>query len=71
MSDKAIEGRMRRAGDWLDHILARLLAARTGQTRPVGPLTVSVIDSSVICSPGSKACPCEGGGRRLAPTCPI
>lgn len=55
MSDKAIEGRMRRAGDWLDHILARLLAARTGQTRPVGPLTVSVIDGSVICSPGKGA----------------
>jgi hypothetical protein len=56
MSDKGIVGRMRKAGDWLSHILARLLAARAGRARgaAVDPsvLEVSVIDGSVICSPG-------------------
>jgi hypothetical protein len=51
MSDKGIVGRMRRAGDWLAHILASLLAARTRRPRAEA-LDVSVIDGSVICSPG-------------------
>jgi hypothetical protein len=59
MSDKAIEGRMRRAGDWLEHILASLLAARMRQNGPPGPLALSVIDGSVICTPG------KGGDWRL------
>jgi hypothetical protein len=42
---------MRKAGDWLAHILASLLAARAGRAR-VEALDVSVIDGSVICSPG-------------------
>jgi hypothetical protein len=51
MSDKAVVGRMRRAGDWLAHILAGLLAARTNRPR-TDALDVSVVDGSVICSPG-------------------
>jgi hypothetical protein len=51
MSDKGIVGRMRKAGDWLAHILAGMLAARANRARPAG-LAVSVIDGSVICSPG-------------------
>ena len=51
MSDKGIVGRMRRTGDWLAHILASLLAARTNRPRAEA-LDVSVIDGSVICSPG-------------------
>jgi hypothetical protein len=51
MSDKGIVGRMRRTGDWLAHILAGSLAARTNRRRAEG-LEVSVIDGSVICSPG-------------------
>ena len=51
MSDKGIVGRMRKAGDWLAHILANLLAARTNRPR-ADALDVSVIDGSVICSPG-------------------
>jgi hypothetical protein len=51
MSDKGIVGRMRKAGDWLAHILASLLAARTNRPRAEA-LEVSVIDGSVICSPG-------------------
>jgi Transposase DDE domain len=56
MSDKGIVGRMRKAGDWLAHILASLLAARAGRARgaalDASVLDVSVIDGSVICSPG-------------------
>ncbi len=52
MSDKAIEGRMRKAGKWLETILARLLAARMGQPVPEGELSISATDGSVICSPG-------------------
>lgn len=51
MSDKGVVGRMRKAGDWLAHILASLLAARTSRPR-ADALDVSVIDGSVICSPG-------------------
>jgi hypothetical protein len=54
MSDKGIVGRMRKAGDWPAHILAGLLAARTKHPR-VEALDVSVIDGSVICSPGKAA----------------
>ena len=43
MSDKGIVGRMRKAGDWLAHILANLLAARTNRPR-ADALDVSVID---------------------------
>jgi len=32
LSDKAVEGRLRKMGDWLAHILATLLADRLGKT---------------------------------------
>jgi hypothetical protein len=54
LSDKAVEGRLRKLGDWLEHILAALLAHRLGQSQPTGAgtLALSLIDGSVICSPG-------------------
>jgi len=53
LSDKAVEGRLRKMGDWLAHILAALLADRLGQTRPSAGdgLAVSLVDGSVICAP--------------------
>ena len=56
LSDKAVEGRLRKMGDWLAHILATLLTERFGM--PGGPgdaLEVSLVDGSVICSPGTAA----------------
>jgi len=54
LSDKAVEGRLRKMGDWLAHILATLLADRLGKTRQDASsgLEVSLVDGSVICSPG-------------------
>ena len=53
LSDKAIEGRLRKMGDWLEHILAMLLIARLG-ARVTGArgLTLSLVDGSVIWAPG-------------------
>jgi Transposase DDE domain len=55
MSDKAVEGRLRKMGDWLEHILARLLAGRMGQADRADPgrIMLSLVDGSVICTPGS------------------
>lgn len=55
MSDKAVEGRLRCMGDWLEHILTSLLTDRMGQSGPVksGGMALSLIDGSVICAPGS------------------
>jgi hypothetical protein len=55
MSDKAVEGRLRRMGDWLEHILTALLAARLGRKGPLktGEIALSLVDGSLICSPGS------------------
>ncbi len=62
LSDKAVEGRLRKMGDWLAHILAMLLAERLGDPSPAGPpagplagddtLRLSLVDGSVICAPG-------------------
>jgi hypothetical protein len=54
VSDKAVEGRLRRMGGWLAHILACLLAARLDRrVHPDGSdLRLSLVDGSVICSPG-------------------
>lgn len=54
ISDKAVEGRLRRMGDWLAHILACLLAARLDPRAPVdgSDLQLSLVDGSVICAPG-------------------
>ena len=57
LSDKAVEGRLRKLGDWLEHILAALLADRLDQTKPTGSgtLALSLVDRSVICSPVGAA----------------
>lgn len=54
LSDKAVEGRLRKMGDWLAHILVVLLADRIGQPGWVrsGDLAISLVDGSVICAPG-------------------
>ena len=49
LSDKAVEGRLRKAGPWLEHLLECLLRARMKQA-PNGNLTL--VDGSVIKPPG-------------------
>jgi hypothetical protein len=54
LSDKAVEGRLRKMGEWLAHILVVLLADRLdrpGWARN-GDLAISLVDGSVICAPG-------------------
>jgi Transposase DDE domain len=55
LSDKAVEGRLRKMGDWLAHILATLLTERFGMPGGSGggALELSLVDGSVICSPGT------------------
>ena len=54
LSDKAVEGRLRKMGDWLEHIVTTLLAARLGTPALAsrGTLELSLVDGSVICAPG-------------------
>jgi len=54
LSDKAVEGRLRKMGDWLAHILAMLLADRIGVPACAGgtDLALSLVDGSVVCAPG-------------------
>jgi hypothetical protein len=53
LSDKAVEGRLRKMGDWLEHVLAMLLAARLGKPGwAESGLALSLVDGSVICAPG-------------------
>lgn len=57
LSDKAVLGRLQRCGDWLELILARLLAQRRGAVVPTGEargLRLALVDGSVICGPGSQ-----------------
>ena len=56
LSDKAVEGRLRKMGDWLEHILAHLLSRRLGQlpTRVASSLSLSLVDGTVICAPGGS-----------------
>lgn len=51
LSDKAVEGRLRKAGDWLEHLLQCLLRARAGA--PVRPGGLALVDGSVIKPPGT------------------
>jgi hypothetical protein len=55
LSDKAVEGRLRQAGDWLAHVLQRLLADRQGtcEASEAGALNLALVDGSVICGPAS------------------
>jgi hypothetical protein len=54
LSDKAVEGRLRKMGDWLAHIVTTLLAERLGTPSLASgdTLELSLVDGSVICSPG-------------------
>lgn len=52
LSDKAVEGRLRKAGDWLQYLLECLLRDQA-TTRPEGALALSLVDGSVISAPGS------------------
>lgn len=51
LSDKAVEGRLRKSGDWLEHLLQTLLRTRAGALGPACGL--ALIDGSVIKPPGS------------------
>jgi hypothetical protein len=55
LSDKAVEGRLRKMGDWLAHIVATLLAQRLGNPALASgdTLELSLVDGSVICAPGN------------------
>jgi hypothetical protein len=60
LSDKAVLGRLRRMGEWLEFILQRLLAARRGamldgpaMEGSPSPLRLALVDSTVVCRPGS------------------
>lgn len=61
LSDKAVEGRLRKMGDWLTHILERLLATLAGQDgfAKSEELALSLVDGSLVCAPG------KGGNWRL------
>jgi hypothetical protein len=54
LSDKAVEGRLRKMGDWLAHIVAMLLTQRLGSPALASgdTLELSLVDGSVICAPG-------------------
>jgi hypothetical protein len=56
LSDKGVLGRLRQMGDWLEHILQALLAAKRGSWAAVtdGGLDLALVDGSVICAPASK-----------------
>lgn len=53
LSDKGVMGRLRKMGDWLEHVLQCLLQHQCGLACG-DALTVSLIDGSVICIPGSS-----------------
>jgi Transposase DDE domain len=54
LSDKAVEGRLRKMGDWLAHIVTMLLTQRLGSPALASgdTLELSLVDGSVICAPG-------------------
>jgi len=56
LSDKGVLGRLRKAGDWLEHLLECLLRDKQGlSAAPAsGGLRLSLVDGSVICAPGSE-----------------
>lgn len=56
LSDKAVEGRLRKSGDWLEHLLQCLLRARaisSDQPGGLAPGGLALVDGSVIKPPGS------------------
>jgi hypothetical protein len=73
LSDKAVLGRLRKSAAWLEHLLGCLLRDKQGLRADAADSTLdlALVDGSVICGPGSKACPCEGGGFGLAAARPL
>ena len=53
LSDKAVLGRLRKMGDWLEHLLQRVLAQRRGLACGEAALSLALVDGSVVCAPGS------------------
>lgn len=53
LSDKGVMGRLRKMGDWLEHLLQRLLEQQRGLDCGDG-MRVSLVDGSVVCIPGSR-----------------
>jgi hypothetical protein len=51
LTDKAVEGRLRKMPAWLEHILAQLLAPLSAAA-PSAVLDLGLVDGSVICTPG-------------------
>jgi hypothetical protein len=54
LSDKGVLGRLRTMGDWLQHLLQRLLEDNRGLSCGEDGLNLALVDGSVICKPGSK-----------------
>ena len=52
LSDKGVLGRLGKAGDWLEHLLARLLEHNRGLDCGDG-LHLALVDGSVVCERGS------------------
>jgi hypothetical protein len=53
LSDKGVLGRLRKMGDWLEHLLQCLLTDMRGLPCNGGGLKLALVDGSVICAPGS------------------
>ncbi len=53
LSDKGVLGRLRKMGDWLEHLLQRLLEQRRGLACGEAALNLALVDGSVVCAPGS------------------
>ncbi|MDZ8071170.1 MAG: IS4 family transposase [Nostoc sp. DedQUE08] len=53
LSDKAVQGRLQRMGEWLEHILERLLAGLT----PAAAGGLSLVDGTLVTAAGAKGAP--------------
>jgi hypothetical protein len=53
MSDVAVLKRLRQADEWLGHLVLRFLQER-GLCRDVPPLSVRIVDATVVSEPGSR-----------------
>ena len=53
LSDVAVLKRLQGAGEWLAHLIVRWLQGR-GLTTSVPPVSVRIVDATVICEPGSQ-----------------
>ena len=52
LSDKGVMGRLRKTGDWLEHLLNRILEQNRGLDCGDG-LRLALVDGSLVCEPGS------------------